>query len=129
PAAIDSLTEVVAAFQSADGDINNAITNLANAATVDLSAEVSRAISAEESLSNAKLSLTGGIMSGILDMGDNSIDSVTTISANEIVPNNIWNPYGVINLQANLDAESSATIINLPAPTNGGDATNKTYVD
>ena len=36
PAAIDSLTEVVSAFQSADNDLNNAITNLSNAATVDL---------------------------------------------------------------------------------------------
>ena len=47
PAAIDSLTEIVAAFQSADGDINNAITTLADAAGANLSTEVARATSAE----------------------------------------------------------------------------------
>ena len=46
-AAIDSLTEIVAAFQSADGDINNAITTLADAAGANLSTEVARATSAE----------------------------------------------------------------------------------
>ena len=49
-AAIDSLTEVVAAFQSADGDLNGAITNLANAATTDLSAEISTRLSGDVSL-------------------------------------------------------------------------------
>jgi len=52
PAALDSLSEIVSAFQAADGDINNAITNLANAATTDLSAEVSRATSTEASLAS-----------------------------------------------------------------------------
>jgi len=46
-AAIDSLTEIVSAFQSADGDINNAITTLADAAGANLSTEVARAESAE----------------------------------------------------------------------------------
>ena len=50
PAAIDSLTEVVSAFQSADNDLNNAITNLSNAATVDLSTEIANRISGDTSL-------------------------------------------------------------------------------
>jgi hypothetical protein len=49
-AAIDSLTEIVSAFQSADGDINGAITALASTATSGLSTEVARATSAEASL-------------------------------------------------------------------------------
>ena len=57
PAAIDSLVEVVVAFQSADGDLNGAITNLANAATTDLSTEVVRATSVEAQLSDANSSL------------------------------------------------------------------------
>ena len=52
PAALDSLTEIVAAFQSADGDINNAITNLADAAGANLSTEVARAMSAEAVLTS-----------------------------------------------------------------------------
>ena len=34
-----------------------------------------------------------------------------------------------IFLNDKLDAQNTQTIINLPTPTNGGDATNKTYVD
>jgi hypothetical protein len=51
PAALDSLTEIVSAFQSADGDINNAITTLADAAAASLSVEVARATSVEAVLS------------------------------------------------------------------------------
>ena len=51
-AAIDSLTEIVAAFQSADGEINGAITTLADAAGANLSTEVARATSAELVLTN-----------------------------------------------------------------------------
>jgi len=50
PAALDSLTEIVAAFQTADGDINNAITLLAESASNGLNAEVARAEHAEEQL-------------------------------------------------------------------------------
>jgi hypothetical protein len=50
PAAIDSLTEVVAAFQEADNDLNSAITNLSNAATSGLSAEISDRIAGDEAL-------------------------------------------------------------------------------
>jgi hypothetical protein len=51
--ALDSLSEIVEAFQNADGDINNAITNLADAASVNLEAETSRATSVELSLEDA----------------------------------------------------------------------------
>jgi hypothetical protein len=52
PAALDSLTEIVSAFQSADSDLNNAISQLAGAAGGNLSAEIvarESAISAEAS--------------------------------------------------------------------------------
>ena len=52
PAALDSLTEIVTAFQDADGDLNGAITSLATAAVASLSAEVSRATTAEASLAS-----------------------------------------------------------------------------
>jgi len=168
PAAIDSLTEVVAAFQSADGDLNSAITNLANAATTDLSAEIARAesaeavltadlssevvnrgnaidaeaslriaaVSAEESraieaealLAAAKLDLAGGTMSGNIDMGENNITNVTNVVAISLQTNYITSDE-TIKLFSPLDGNNEIPIINLPAPTNDGDATNKLYVD
>jgi hypothetical protein len=49
-AAIDSLTEIVSAFQSADGDINGAITALSSTATSGLSTEVAARESADTSI-------------------------------------------------------------------------------
>jgi hypothetical protein len=46
-AALDSLTEVVSAFQSADSTLNGAITSLANSASSALTSEVNRATAAE----------------------------------------------------------------------------------
>ena len=46
-AALDSLTEVVSAFQSADSSLNGAITSLASSASSALTAEVNRATAAE----------------------------------------------------------------------------------
>jgi hypothetical protein len=49
-AALDSLTEIVAAFQGADSTINGAITSLSNTAAANLAAEVARAEGAEADL-------------------------------------------------------------------------------
>ena len=46
-AALDSLTEIVAAFQAADSTINGAISSLATGATADVDAEEARALAAE----------------------------------------------------------------------------------
>lgn len=48
--ALDSLTEIVTAFQAADGTINGAITSLANSAASNLAAEASRATAAESAI-------------------------------------------------------------------------------
>ena len=50
PAAIDSLTEIVGAFQSADGDLNGAITSLATAATLAVDNEASIRLAADQSI-------------------------------------------------------------------------------
>lgn len=50
PAALDSLSEIVAAFQAADANLNNAISALGTGATSGLAAEVSRAEAAEANL-------------------------------------------------------------------------------
>jgi len=76
-----------------------------------------------DNASNDKLPLAGGTMSGSINMGNNSIVGINTIYANVI--GGVGN---TIRLGNNLDADG-ASIINLPAPTDGGDATNKTYVD
>ena len=53
PAALDSLTEVVSAFQSADGSITEAITNLTASSATAIAAEETRALAAEAALSSA----------------------------------------------------------------------------
>ena len=83
-------------------------------------------------LENDKLARDGSqAMTGSLDMGGNNITNAGSIvSTMDVVAHAIAGsePNGLL-LNTNLNADDSATIINLPAPTNGGDATNKTYVD
>ncbi len=50
PAALDSLTEIVGAFQSADGDLNGAISALGSSATVAVENEASIRLAADQSL-------------------------------------------------------------------------------
>jgi hypothetical protein len=52
PAALDSLTEVVQAFQDADSDIYEAIVNLANNITTNLNFEISSRIAGDQNLQN-----------------------------------------------------------------------------
>jgi exonuclease VII small subunit len=52
-AALDSLTEIVTAFQAADSNLNGAITSLASSASSALSAEESARIAADQSLQSA----------------------------------------------------------------------------
>jgi hypothetical protein len=75
---------------------------------------------------SSKLPLAGGTMTGTLDINSNSI---TNIGA--IYTANIFSKDGVMDVNAfnNLSFGGGATATNLPAPTNGGDAANKTYVD
>ena len=84
-AAIDSLTEIVSAFQSADGDINGAITALASTATSGLSTEVARAESAEAVLTadlsseaSLRLELIGDIQTSNQSL-ETSIDNEASI--------------------------------------------------
>lgn len=53
PQKLDSLTEIVDAFQTADGDITTAINNLSSSASANLAVETQRAIAAESLLQSA----------------------------------------------------------------------------
>jgi hypothetical protein len=75
---------------------------------------------------SSKLPLAGGTMSGTIDMGGNSITNMYSVETVELKPVGDANP---INVKTNLDFENNKLPINLPAPTNSGDATNKQYVD
>ena len=54
PAALDSLAEIVTAFQSADGGINAAISSLAASASSDLAAEVAAGEAADAAEASAR---------------------------------------------------------------------------
>jgi hypothetical protein len=75
--------------------------------------EQNRAMDAEAALGASKLGLSGGTMSGQIDMNFNAIRNVQLLDS---------------SLDSNLDA-AGHTIISLPTPTNNGDAANKEYVD
>jgi hypothetical protein len=78
-----------------------------------------------------KLSLTGGVMSGTINMSGNDIENINYINASRVVPTYLGDGgTSIITIDGpSLSLENLGTITNLPAPTNGGDATNKTYVD
>lgn len=77
-----------------------------------------------------KVSKSGDTMSGNLDMGGNNITNGLVIQGQSIETDELTSYNNAdINLSVNLDAQNTASIINLPAPTANGDATNKEYVD
>ena len=61
PAALDSLTEIVAAFQAADSDLNTAISTLAANSSTAIATEKARAETAEAALQAAVDSLTSTV--------------------------------------------------------------------
>ena len=119
-----------AALSSLSSTFSAALSAEESARIADVDAEETRATAAEEALDAAKLDLAGGTMSGDINMANRSIyeaSSITTSSTNTGDLNGLGS--NDVYLGANLDAGNAKTIINLPAPTNGGDAANKTYVD
>ena len=76
-----------------------------------------------DNVTSDKLPLTGGTMSGNIDMANSSISNVNSLSVNDLS-----NDDGNITLSSNLNV-AGGKIINLPVPTDSGDAANKDYVD
>jgi hypothetical protein len=87
-AAIDSLTEIVTAFVSADNNLNGAITALAASSSTNVSTETARAIAAEASLdaktSNAFVAEISNRISGDLSL-DTYADAISTGLSTEVV--------------------------------------------
>ena len=77
----------------------------------------------------AKLDLAGGTMSGSVNFNNNSITDLGSIFVNSTVTDTIEAQSGnEILVLHSLDMANHA-ITNVPAPTDGGDAANKEYVD
>jgi hypothetical protein len=78
-----------------------------------------------------KLPLAGGTMSGGINMDGNSVYGAVNLAGQHLVVDTIeGNASGTVEFTSSeLDFLNTAKVTNLPAPTNGGDAANKTYVD
>jgi hypothetical protein len=98
PTALDSLTEIVSAFQAADSTLNGAITTLAASAGTGLSDEVTRATAAELVLTNnlsaevVRATAAEGVLTGDLNTevaariaADTALDTSLKAYADEAV--------------------------------------------
>ena len=61
PAALDSLSEIVAAFQGADGNLLSALSNISSTSGSNLTAETNRAVAAEANLQSNITSLSNSL--------------------------------------------------------------------
>jgi hypothetical protein len=125
---------IVVATDSVDG-----ISRLATQAEADAGTEAGAVVITPATLQgkidaqitpeiSSKLPLAGGTMTGNIDMGTRILENASSVQSQVINTNLINSPLGEVALGSPVNADSNA-ITNLPAPTNGGDATNKTYVD
>ena len=109
PAALDSLTEIVSAFQSADGSIAQTVSDLASTAATNLQAEVDRATAAEQTLSDSIASLVSGAAASVRDT---VLDGLSTASNAVISASD-----SVLSAFGKLQAQVSAVLSSLNAHT------------
>jgi hypothetical protein len=88
--ALDSLVEIVTAFQNADGDLNNAISSLSSSASSALAAEQAARIAADSDL-QSQIDALEGVVQGNFDLQQSDIDglrsdvdALTTSLSNEV---------------------------------------------
>jgi len=74
PAAIDSLKEIVTAFQAADNNLNNAISNISVNVTAELNAEITSRRAADTSL-DSKITATVSVEASIRALADTNLGS------------------------------------------------------
>ena len=99
-------------------DINNDITNINNEITT-IQGDITQ-------LENDKLNIDGSnSMTGNLDLSSNDILNVNNITTASITGNS----GGVLDINTDINAQNTYTVVNLVAPTNNNDAATKVYVD
>jgi hypothetical protein len=82
PVALDSLSEIVQAFQNADSDLYDAVVTLGNSLTTNLDTEISTRISADSNLQNqidAEVSSRSSAISSIQSSVDSQNSSITSL--------------------------------------------------
>jgi hypothetical protein len=119
---VDGIVRLANQGEANDGTESGAVVITPATLQGKIDAQIAPAIS-------SKLSKNGGTMSGAINMGNNNIDNVDGVNANGINTNALSSPGSEITFYVPLTSTNGATITNLPAPTNDGDATNKLYVD
>jgi hypothetical protein len=99
---LDSLTEVVAAFEAADSNLNGAITSLANSASSALTAEVNRATAAEGVIA-------AGLAQELLDRAaaDTTLQGNINTVAGNLSSETSARQAADTTLQNNIDSEAS----------------------
>jgi predicted nucleic acid-binding Zn-ribbon protein len=109
PVAIDSLTEIIGAFQAADGDINGAITTLADAAAAAVTAEASIRLAADNSI-NSKFAanLSSEVSARIADV---DAEESRAMAAEGVLTSDLSTEVSDrVAAEASLDANLKATI-------------------
>ena len=117
PGTLDSLTEVVAAFEAADSNLNGAITSLANTASSDLAAETSARESADSALDSRLTSAEGRLTSaeGDIDTLQSDLDTAEASLSGHIADSN--NPHSVTKAQVGLGNVDNTSDANKPVST------------
>jgi hypothetical protein len=113
-AALDSLTEVVSAFQTADSNLNGAITSLANSASSDLAAETSAREAAISAVESAASTLAGRVTSaeGSISTLQSDLDTAESSLSSHTAATN--NPHSVTKAQVGLGNADNTSDANKP---------------
>jgi chaperonin cofactor prefoldin len=109
PAALDSLTEIVSAFQSADGSLAQTVSDLASTAATNLQTEVDRATAAEQTLSDSIAEVVSGLANSVRTT---VLDGLSTASNAVISASD-----SVLSAFGKLQAQVSAVLSSLNAHT------------
>ena len=116
-AALDSLTEVVAAFEAADSSLNGAITSLANSASSDLAAEVTAREAAISAVESAASTLAGRVTTaeGSISTLQSDLDTAESSLSSHTAATN--NPHSVTAAQVGLGNVDNTSDANKPVST------------
>ena len=116
PVALDSLTEIVSAFQNADSDLNNTISALASSLSNRLDAETSNRVNADNQL-QSNIDTEANTRQAADTTLQNAINSETSarVAADAVLQSNINAEASAriaadAVLQSNLDSETAARI-------------------